>query len=97
MSWTGGLGSRFGALAARLALAFVVVALVAIGLLAGLTIVAARSSVDNLVAAQRAQSIPTSPRGSVMPNSRLAAGRGRTTAPLPRSPPALGPDSTYGT
>ncbi len=57
MSRTGGLGSRFGALAARLALAFVVVALVAIGLLAGLTIVAARSSVDSLVAAQRAQSI----------------------------------------
>lgn len=44
-----------GSLAARLALAFVAVTLVAIGLLAGLTLWAARSSVDGLVRAERGE------------------------------------------
>ena len=44
-----------GSLTARLALAFVAVALTAIGLLAALTLWSARSSVEDLVEAQRAQ------------------------------------------
>ena len=51
-------GSRppaVGSLTARLALAFVAVALTAIGLLAALTLWSARSSVEDLVEAQRAQ------------------------------------------
>ena len=44
-----------GSLTARLALAFVAVALTAIGLLAALTLWSARSSVEDLVQAQRAQ------------------------------------------
>lgn len=44
-----------GSLTARLALAFVAVALAAIGLLAALTLWSARSSVEDLVQAQRAQ------------------------------------------
>ena len=44
-----------GSLTARLALAFVAVALTAIGLLAALTLWSARSSVEDLVQTQRAQ------------------------------------------
>lgn len=47
--------SVVGSLAARLALAFVAVALTAIGLLAALTLWSARSSVEDLVETQRAQ------------------------------------------
>lgn len=48
-------GPWFGSLAVRLALAFVAVTLVAIGLLAGLTLWAARNSVDGLVRTERVE------------------------------------------
>ena len=44
-----------GSLAARLALAFVVVALVAVGVLAGLTLISSRSEIDQLAERQRDQ------------------------------------------
>ena len=55
MTGSMGVAARWsGPLATRLASAFVAVALVAIGLLAGLTLWAARNSVDELVRAERA-------------------------------------------